>query len=229
MTNFRVIHTGTYGQKMFDALQSVIGQLSDGMWENSPSMDRYWRFATIEQMPTKEVIIKVSTDQYETERYSGYKCKYIVNGFVDMTDAEVLAFFAKKMVAVARQELRDDESCGKWKRDNDSKLCYLSRHDGVSISVVEVMYMHDYLVKKVHGSYGNADIVNGIVGIPASAEEIHAELERRAKIDAINKEYAERIAKMKADKEAELKAITDKYNLMQNEIYNWRKSQIENV
>ena len=43
----RLINTGLRGATQKDILASVLGQLSDGWWENSPRMDPYWKHAKI--------------------------------------------------------------------------------------------------------------------------------------------------------------------------------------
>ena len=42
----RKIPIGLKDEKTKDILNAVVGQLSDGIWENSPGMERYWRFAS---------------------------------------------------------------------------------------------------------------------------------------------------------------------------------------
>ena len=57
----RTITTGLSGKVNSDILHSVIGQLSDGIWENSPGMEKYWKHADIEERDG-QLCIAVSDD-----------------------------------------------------------------------------------------------------------------------------------------------------------------------
>ena len=39
----RKIPTGLTDDRAKDIINAVVGQLSDGIWENSPQMEKYWR------------------------------------------------------------------------------------------------------------------------------------------------------------------------------------------
>ena len=59
----KLIDTGLAGDKAKDILDSVIGQMSDGMWENSPAMEHYWPFIDVE-MKGRRVYFAVSTEPW---------------------------------------------------------------------------------------------------------------------------------------------------------------------
>ena len=101
-TNTRTIHTGFYTNKAKEVIDSVFGQLSDGMWENSRAAEKYWRFATTDVADDGEIVVNISTDSWK-----GYDRDWVRNGFYDMTEKQVLEFIAHKMKAVAIQELKD--------------------------------------------------------------------------------------------------------------------------
>lgn len=94
MENVRLVHTGlpdTAANRTI--LSSVLGQMSDGMWEESYSRrDRegYYRCADPE-----------GSDLKITDR------RWVVNPYTRMSDSKVLRFFAKKIRQVCLQELRD--------------------------------------------------------------------------------------------------------------------------
>ena len=75
----RKIKTNTFSKKANEMLRSVIGQMSDGIWENSNSMDKYWMFAYIDRAPDGENIIEIGN---ETGKM--YCNRYVYNGFFDM-------------------------------------------------------------------------------------------------------------------------------------------------
>ena len=84
--------------KNYEILDSVLGQMSDGIWENSPVVEGYWRFATIEKSDDNKIVIAVSTI-YGTN-YHDNKC--LKNRFADMTDDKVKAYFANKIKQIVK-------------------------------------------------------------------------------------------------------------------------------
>lgn len=107
----RRIDTGLKTDLDMAILDAVLGQLSDGMWENSPMMDKYWPYIEIEKRGGK-VYLDIS-DSYR-------KYDYPRNGFMDMDDATIKTWLAKKLKAVIKEEGLD------WKRDNAETTDYLS-------------------------------------------------------------------------------------------------------
>ena len=107
----RMIDTGLKTDLDMAILDAVLGQLSDGMWENSPMMDKYWPYIEIEKRGGK-VYLDIS-DSYR-------KYDYPRNGFMDMDDATIKTWLAKKLKAVIKEEGLD------WKRDNTETTDYLS-------------------------------------------------------------------------------------------------------
>ena len=107
--------------KNYEILDSVLGQMSDGIWENSPVVEGYWRFATIEKSDDNKTVIAVSTihiifysDIYGIN-YHDNKC--LKNRFADMTDDKVKAYFANKI----KQIVKIEESTLKEFYNNTSK------------------------------------------------------------------------------------------------------------
>ena len=101
-----VINTGLKGKKCYDILESVIGQLSDGIWENTNSVRRFWQDQDIVRNEKDEVIIK-SRYLFEDE----ISCK---------------KYFAHKVKQIVQIERDDGDSSLKWDRQNDRATSYIS-------------------------------------------------------------------------------------------------------
>ena len=54
----KIIETNLTGDTMYDVCRSVIGQLSDGIWENSPVMNKYWRNISVKKPLMKKFSLK---------------------------------------------------------------------------------------------------------------------------------------------------------------------------
>lgn len=136
--NTKVIKTGMNTDVAYSVLSSVMGQLSDGIWENSSAMEKFWLFADIEREEDGEVVIRVSTD------YADYKWnprRPIQNGFKFMSDSQVREFFAKKIRAVVNRERKDEPAKGiRWNPASDVALDYMSDrvHKWDSAEVIDI-------------------------------------------------------------------------------------------
>ena len=97
-----------------DYLDPVMGQLSDGMWENSPRMEPYWICNSL----TEEGIEMepVTTSFGSRRRYT--------NPLYDMSDMEVRSWFADKLKAVVKKWL-DYNGGDEWSRINHAAVDYL--------------------------------------------------------------------------------------------------------
>lgn len=99
----RIIETGLdeRNKKYNEILRSVIGQLSDGMWENCNRYNGYW---TYDEATGKDNKIIVSSEPYE---YRNWTRKYI-NPYHKMTDKEIRKFFANKIKYLVKAELKSN-------------------------------------------------------------------------------------------------------------------------
>lgn len=141
----RIVETGfNANDKTIEAiLESVIGQLSDGIWENSNAMIKYWAGMYIQDND-----IMVCDDFY----VDFCKTKYN-NPFLNMTDAKIKSWFADKLKAVVKTEEKDSGGKDWWKRDNMQELDYLSRmykdNEGVlktaTVTVADAYKVYDRL------------------------------------------------------------------------------------
>lgn len=137
MDNKRIIHTNLFSQTAYDAFESVMGQISDGYWENTPRMQKYWSFADISRAADGEVLIEVEPNAYLLDKWTN---RYTSNPYVDMADREILEFFANKMKVIAKVEMKDNEVGNQWQRDNEMKVHYLSQQNDLDISDIYCIY-----------------------------------------------------------------------------------------
>ena len=111
----RIIKTGL-PKRFKDMLAAVIGQMSDGYWENTPMMRGYWPFVDA-AVQGDEAVLEVSNDRYNRVIFNQ-------NRFRDMTDDAIRKFFAEKIKFLVKAE-----GLGDWKRDNEKETEYLSYDD----------------------------------------------------------------------------------------------------
>lgn len=112
--NAIVIKTGLSDNKAKDILNSVIGQMSDGIWENSSRMNRYWKYADIVKEGS-ELAIKISyPNSYE-------------NGFRGKSENEIKKFFAQKIKQIVKEEELN------WDRNNEERSAYLDYNSGATV------------------------------------------------------------------------------------------------
>lgn len=128
----RKIPTGLTDDRAKDIINAVVGQLSDGMWENSPGMGRYWKFT--DGIDDKGNIIVYNgferRDQYAgRDRYgaSKYTPQWTNSAFGQMSDEEVKRYFAHKIKQIVKEEGLE------WSRDNTEHSDYLDYNSGVTV------------------------------------------------------------------------------------------------
>ena len=124
-------------------LESVIGQLSDGIWENSPAMNKYWVGMQIQ-----------NNDILVSDNFTVSFCKTRYNNpFFNMPDEKIKSWFADKLKAIVKHEEKDSGGKNWWKRDNMQELDYLSRmykdEEGViktrTVTVADAYKVYDRL------------------------------------------------------------------------------------
>lgn len=125
----RIISTSLDGKKENEVLNSVIGQMSDGIWENSSSMNGYWMFANV--TPSNEILIDTKPYSY---RY-GNSNRPIRNKFSDMSDDQVVKFFATKIKQIVKEFCMDHDLTFKdcWNAECDIPCDYLGYQEKVTI------------------------------------------------------------------------------------------------
>jgi hypothetical protein len=126
----RTIRTGLTGSINHEILNSVMGQLSDGIWENTSSMRKYWENAEVE-LDGQDVVLIIDFD-------SG-------SGFHGKTDDEVKAWFADKIKQIAKEEMGDHYGpAAEWNRSNNTVLDYLGSN-AAQVTVADAYRAYDTL------------------------------------------------------------------------------------
>lgn len=205
----RKIATNTFSKKANDMLNSVIGQMSDGIWENSKSMDKYWMFASIERDVDGENVIEISAATGKP-----YCNRYIYNGFFDMPDDQIREFFAKKIKQIAKIELKDNDKTSGWKRNNtEFKTCYLSYDEEISIADAYLCY--EFLLGR-NLSHWAIDQVKDLIGVKRSENEIKIAEKKNELYNkyvdtnrSINTECDKKIEEIKAKMNAEIAKLKE--------------------
>jgi hypothetical protein len=118
-----LIDTNLSGVKNKEILDSVLGQLSDGMWENSPAMKKYWQNIRIEEQDGR-LYLKVKT--YGNDQVLVY---------LDKTPEQLKIWYAKKIKEIIKREIEDyDEKLGQWSRDNENVSAYLGYNEDITVA-----------------------------------------------------------------------------------------------
>lgn len=126
----RIVHTGLKMKAARDICNAIIGQMSDGYWENSPRMVKYWLFVKTDVASDGEVVFKIDS------RYAMDWCrKHVHNAFLNMRNSQVLEFFQKKIKFIVGKELKES---GMTLRNADD-----------SIQTIWLAYQDDITVKDV--------------------------------------------------------------------------------
>ena len=142
----RIIKTGL-SKKYKDMLDAVIGQMSDGYWENTPMMRGYWKFVTT---GTSGDEVTLNVDEVSGARDGDRR---IDNRFYGMSDDAVKKFFADKIKFLIKEE-----GLGKWARDNEETTDYLSYHDPYRVK--DCYYAYEVLKgrnARKHPEYGDVE------------------------------------------------------------------------
>lgn len=133
-------------KKAYEILNSIFGQLSDGMWENSMRMEKYWKFAGIEIINGRIVVV-VSNKAVKYEDW-GRKFKTCVNPWINKTNKEIKSKLANFLKQIVKEELGDNYSDSKlWNRKNDgTTLSYLGYKE--TITVQDAYRVYDKLLDR---------------------------------------------------------------------------------
>lgn len=115
-----------------EILDSVVGQLSDGIWENSPSMEKFWRTMRFSQDANGNVELRTLNSYKDVKyKYDKYLKKmvsvpnYKWGGFNGLTDKGAKEWIANKIKSIFSNEVKYTGSLGKWSADNTTKMDYL--------------------------------------------------------------------------------------------------------
>lgn len=159
----RRINTGMYGQRAFDILDSLHGQMSDGYWENK-KYNKYWLNFDVRRDADDRVYFEVSISP---DRF--WCGRYMKNPFAGMDATRFKSWLAgrlRKMIGVEAAHKKWPD--GWWSRTNTGlESQYLS--DDLDVRVSDIYRVYDELKGKT-GAYRD----ERIIGNRAPAETVRA-------------------------------------------------------
>lgn len=125
----RIIDTGLQGPIQKDILASVLGQISDGYWQNSPRMDPYWRNIKLDEQGGNVVFV-IKEHAYP---------------WSSMSDEDILQWFGKKIKFLIKKEFEDNKKA--WSRTNTTDMTiWLSHPYPSKTSVSDCYQAYDILM-----------------------------------------------------------------------------------
>ena len=201
----RTITTNFYGDRAYDILDSVHGQLSDGMWENSRGYDKYWTNFRVKRLDDNRIVFVINADSY-----TFYCNRYLENPFYHMSDAEFLAWYASKLKTVIRSEAKAENwPKGWWNRGNiTNKSIYLNHKR--DITVADIYGVYDELLGRKNRSddvYGTriwgqkADDATVAKRNELAEAKDKATADYKARIAALDEKLKKFTAEIEADKQ----------------------------
>ena len=110
------IDTGLSGDLAEDILSSVIGQMSDGLWENSPAMEHYWRFINAVRTEGDQIFLVVDGVAEDDSHVANH-----FNSRMGMDERKIREFVAKKLKEAVKEELKTARHSAGWDRNNESE------------------------------------------------------------------------------------------------------------
>lgn len=113
-----IINTGLKGKKNLGICLSIEGQLSDGMWENSSRMEKYWRNTDFRLNENDEVLLILTSNIF----YHGFKKHYAC-----YTEKEILNWFATRIKDLLKAESEDQKT--NIAKNSTNKTIYIRKYD----------------------------------------------------------------------------------------------------
>ena len=112
-----------------DIFRGVLGQLSDGIWENSNACTSYWVCCDVN---SDGDTIKLEIDTSPMCDYCG---STMSNRYFRMSNADILRYFATKMSQIVKIEGKDSNNAEAYamKADNQTPCEYLNYESGVKV------------------------------------------------------------------------------------------------
>jgi len=173
----------------YDIISSVFGQLSDGIWENSPRMEKYWNLCDYEKVPQGiEFTIKSSEKGYGSKwydipeewlKYENYEYTFDENKFKE--------WLGNKVKQVVKINMNDDD-LGDWNRQNLTVVPYLDRNaKDYAVTVADCYWLYEYLKGRKMTRNWNPEETRD-----QRYNRVKGEQEAKAKAEAEAKERAER-------------------------------------
>lgn len=133
--DYILIDTGLRGNYAKEIMQAVIGQMSDGLWENSSTYEHYWRFVDVDERGG-QIFLKVSTKKYDDNAIAN---TYYENYFyqkMNMDETKIKTFFAARIKDIIKSELKDEleDPVKGWNRESDFVSAYISYDEQVTVA-----------------------------------------------------------------------------------------------
>lgn len=140
-----------------EVIDSVLGQLSDGIWENSNGMNKYWSYADVNKNNELQV-----DDTSWRSGFNGKSEEWVRNWFADK---------AKQVVKIWAEDWGKGKDV--WKRDNQDEVDYMGGHIVRDITVSDVYECYDYLKRrKGTYNYGKTEPAEVAPEVPAEVSPV---------------------------------------------------------
>lgn len=134
-SNTRIINTGLTDSASLNVLLSTLGQLSDGIWENSNVARHYWEFAEVEMIDGK-VCLLIKKDSYDFHSGNRRPTENYFRTRLNLDPIAIKKYFANKVRAVVRENAKDYPNAGiKCSAKCDVELDYMSSYDNRDIPI----------------------------------------------------------------------------------------------
>ena len=136
-------------------IDSVLGQMSDGYWENTSAYDKYWKFAWVD---LKNNVLEIDKDSVKYTKRPEWSPRYgqvyrtisTPNAFANMSEDAIKRYFAQKAKFLIKEEGLE------WSRDNQEKTDWMDKRDTAGnrapITVAEVYSAYDWLMGRDRGN-----------------------------------------------------------------------------
>lgn len=182
----------------YDIISSVFGQLSDGIWENSPRMEKYWRLCDYEKVPQGiEFTITSSESDYRNKWYE-MPDEWRNSGNWEFDENKFKEWLGNKVKQVVKVNMNDDRDLGEWNRQNLAEVPYLDRNaKDYAVTVADCYWLYEYLKGRKMSRNWNTD---------------------ETRDQRFNRVKGEQEAKAKAEAEAKAKAERDEHDRKFNHI-----------
>ena len=129
-------------KKYAEMLNSVVGQLSDGIWENSGRATGYWKYSN----GSVDGTTIETEDCYGGGRnWYGYWERQPLNPYYNMTKAQILRYYANKIKQIALIELEDN---GKEKKFVPSNIALVYLRYNEDITMADAVELYKLLMTK---------------------------------------------------------------------------------
>lgn len=102
-----IINTGLTDIVSEDVLNSVLGQMSDGMWENSKIMEHYWPFVEIQRVNDSVCIVIDTTYNSEDAWHPNTPYNNFFIHKLNKDPEKIKQFFANKIRHIVHENAKD--------------------------------------------------------------------------------------------------------------------------